>query len=81
MEMRTYELRKVADSQGFYEFKLENLQQGTYRFWLSSPRVLPRPEVECQVLGPPGEQDRLVMDRAEMEAAAAISTLMVRRKR
>jgi hypothetical protein len=56
-----------------YELLLENLQEGSYRFWLSSPLVSPRPTAECQVLGPPGEQDRLVMDRQELQAAASIS--------
>jgi hypothetical protein len=72
-ETRIRHLHRVAGARGLYELTLDNLQEGSYRFWLSSPLVSPRPTAECQVLGPPGEQDRLVMDRQELQAAASIS--------
>jgi hypothetical protein len=68
-----YPLQRVPETQNLYELRLDHLQEGSYRFWLSSPVVAPRPSVTCEVLGPPGERDRLLMDQDEMQAAAAAS--------
>jgi hypothetical protein len=84
-EVRTLPLGKVLPSQGrdgdgksdaerstrYYEALLTQTPEGEYRFWLNEPAVPePRPRAEARVLAPPGEMDRLRMNRTEMEKAA-----------
>jgi hypothetical protein len=84
-EVRTVQLGKVLPSQGregdgksdadrpsrYYEALLTQTPEGEYRLWLSEPSVAgPRPQAEARVLAPPGEMDRLRMNRQEMEQAA-----------
>jgi hypothetical protein len=84
-EVRTVKLGKVLSSQGregdgktdadrpsrYYETLLTQTPEGEYRLWLSEPSVSgPRPQAEAKVLAPPGEMERLRMNRQEMEQAA-----------
>ncbi len=73
IDLRSRPLQRVAEARGLYELKLDNAPEGGYRIWLSSPVVAPRPSVDFEVLGPPGERDRLLMDQEGMQAAAAAS--------
>ncbi|MGH7226194.1 MAG: hypothetical protein ACRELF_23510, partial [Gemmataceae bacterium] len=41
-----------------------------YKFWLATPSATPKPRVECKVVRPPGEMERLRMNQADMERAA-----------
>lgn len=72
-ETRTLQLSKVEGSRGSFETILTQTPEGDYRFWLSDPDRKPRPQVECRVLAPPGEMERLRMNQTEMEQAAAAS--------
>ena len=67
----TVQLSKLEGSRGTFEASLTQTPEGDYRFWLSEPTAKPRPQAECKVLAPPGEMERLRMNQAEMEAAAA----------
>jgi hypothetical protein len=70
VESRSVKLSKLEGSRGTYEAVLTQTPEGEYRFWLSEPAAKPRPQVECKVLAPPGEMERLRMNQAEMEQAA-----------
>jgi hypothetical protein len=64
-------LAKVEGSRAIFEGLLTSTPIGEYRFWLSSPIVQGlKPRAECRVLMPPGEMDRVQMDRRAMERAA-----------
>jgi hypothetical protein len=82
-EVRTVQLGKVHPSQSgdgkkdedrpsrYYETLLTQTPEGEYRFWLSEPGLPdPKPRAEARVLPPPGEMDRLRMNRADLERAA-----------
>ncbi len=73
VDLRSRPLQRVPDARGLYELKLDDAEEGSYRVWLSSPVVAPRPSVDFEVLGPPGERDRLLMDQEELQAAATAS--------
>ena len=70
LETRSVKLSKLEGSRGTYEAVLTQTPEGDYRFWLAEPSARPRPQVECKVLAPPGEMERLRMNQAEMEQAA-----------
>ena len=73
-ESQTLVLKRVTGSRGAYESVLSPTPEGSYRFHMNSPAgMVGGAHVECLVLPPPGEMDRLVMDRAAMERAAEIS--------
>ncbi len=70
-EGQTVGLAKVDGSRATFEGVLTRTPVGDYRFWLSTPSVTgPKPRAECRVLPPPGEMDRLRMNREDMERAA-----------
>lgn len=70
-EGQTVGLAKVEGSRATFEGVLTRTPVGDYRFWLSTPSVTgPKPRAECRVLPPPGEMDRLRMNREDMERAA-----------
>jgi hypothetical protein len=74
METQTLTLARIQGSRGSYEGLLTRTPAGTYRFWLSAPAVTgSKPHAECRVLPPPGEMDRLQMNRADMERAAEMT--------
>ncbi len=85
VEVRTVRLGKILPSLGregdgqsdadrpsrYYETVLTQTPEGEYRLWLSEPTVTgPRPQAEARILAPPGEMERLRMNREEMEHAA-----------
>jgi uncharacterized membrane protein len=70
VQTRSVKLTKLDGSRGTYEAVLTQTPEGEYRFWLAEPAARPRPQVECKVLAPPGEMERLRMNQAEMEQAA-----------
>jgi hypothetical protein len=71
IETQTLTLAKVEGSRATYETLLTQTPEGDYKFWLSSPAGAdPKPKVECRVLAPPGEMDRLRMNQQDMERAA-----------
>ncbi len=70
-EVQTLQLAKVQGSRASYEALLTRTPEGEYRFRLSAPSVTgPQPRVECRVLPPPGEMERLQMNQPDMERAA-----------
>jgi hypothetical protein len=73
-EVQTLQLAKVEGSRATYEALLTRTPEGEYKFWLSTPAVAgSKPRVECRVLPPPGEMERLRMNQPDMERAAAES--------
>jgi uncharacterized membrane protein len=78
-EVQTLQLAKVEGSWATYEGLLTRTRQGKYRFWLSTPDVSKlqpngqKPSAEADVVLPPGELDRLRMNRQEMKLAAAVT--------
>jgi hypothetical protein len=74
VESQTITLAKVGDTRGTYEGRVTPTPEGSYRFRLISPTAAGETgHVECWVLPPPGEMDRLLMDRVTMQRAAEIS--------
>jgi hypothetical protein len=69
-EVRTVQLPKVEGSRATYETLLTQTPEGEYKIWLASPSATPKPRVECKVVRPPGEMERLRMNQADMERAA-----------
>jgi hypothetical protein len=78
-EVQTLQLAKVEGSWATYEGLLTRTRQGKYRFWLSTPDVSKqqpngqKPSAEAVVVLPPGELDRLRMNRQEMKLAAEMT--------
>src|SRR5262249_26918988 len=78
-EIQTMHLAKVEGSWATFEGLLTRTPEGKYRFWLSSPEVKDtgpggtKPSAEATVVLPPGELDRLRMNRQEMEYAAEVT--------
>lgn len=64
------ELEEVKGYRATYETLFTQTPEGDYRFWLSTPAVTPKPKAECRVVVPPGEMDRLRMNREDMSRAA-----------
>jgi hypothetical protein len=74
IEDQTLSLSKVEGSRGTYQGILTRTPEGHYRFELAPGDVGgERPHAECRVLRPPGEMDRLQMNRVDMERAAEIT--------
>jgi hypothetical protein len=69
-EVRTVQLSKLEGSRATYEALLTQTPEGEYKLWLSQPAANPKPRAEARVLTPPGEMERLRMNRADMERAA-----------
>lgn len=73
-ESRTLTLGKVRGSRATYEASLTRTPVGEYRFQLTDPAPTGlKPKAEARVLPPPGERDRLEMNRADLTRAAAES--------
>jgi uncharacterized membrane protein len=74
VESQTVVPGKVGAARGTYEGRVSPTPEGSYRFRLVAPTGAGETgHVECRVLPPPGEMDRLLMDRAAMQRAAEIS--------
>ena len=53
---------------------LTRTTQGEYKFWLTAPAPPgAKPQAAAKVLPPPGEMDRLQMNRPDLERAALVS--------
>ena len=75
-ESTTVQLRKVEGERALYDTLLTRTPVGGYRFYLNElpgHESTTRPRAEAKVLPPPGELDRLELDRAAMESAATTS--------
>jgi hypothetical protein len=74
VEAQTLKPAKLPGSRATYEATLTHTSQGQYKFWLTAP-VPPgaKPQAAARVLPPPGEMDRLQMNRPDLERAALIS--------
>ncbi|MFL5339564.1 MAG: VWA domain-containing protein, partial [Gemmataceae bacterium] len=71
MESQSLLLTKVKGSRATFEALLTRTPEGEYKFRLAVPVVEGmKPLVECRVLPPLGELDRLRMNQSEMELAA-----------
>jgi hypothetical protein len=73
-ESQTVQLAKVEGTRATYQTLLTRTPEGEYRFYLTEPSVPGnRPRSEARVLPPPGERERLEMNKAELMRAAAES--------
>ena len=74
VEAQTLKLAKLAGSRATYEAVLARTSQGEYKFWLAAPTPTgAKPQANAKVLPPPGEMDRLQMNRPDLERAALVS--------
>jgi hypothetical protein len=70
-EGETVGLAKVEGSRAAYAGVLARTPEGDYSFRLAEPLVSPpQPHAACKVVEPPGELERLQMNRLDMERAA-----------
>jgi hypothetical protein len=72
-EARVVELTKVDGTRGEYQALVTRTPEGEYLFQVADGVPLPgtiRPRAEARVLPPPGERDRVEMNRPELERAA-----------
>lgn len=73
-EAQTVQLAKVDGTRATYQTLLTRTPEGEYRFFLTEPAITgSRPRAEAKVLPPPGERDRIEMNRAELLRAATES--------
>ncbi|HEY1378934.1 MAG TPA: VWA domain-containing protein [Gemmataceae bacterium] len=74
VEAQTLRLAKLEGSRATYEALLTRTSQGAYKFWLAAPTPPgAKPQAAATVLPPPGEMDRLQMNRPDLERAALVS--------
>ena len=74
VEAQVLTLAKVEGSRATYQATVTRTPVGEYKFLLTEPEVSGiRPRAEAKVLPPPTERDRLEMNRADLNAAAALS--------
>ena len=74
VEAQMLKLAKIEGSRGTYEAVLTRTTPGTYKFWLAAPTPSGvKPQAAAVVLPPPGEMDRLQMNRPDLERAALVS--------
>ncbi|MCZ2341528.1 MAG: VWA domain-containing protein [Bacteroidales bacterium] len=73
-ETTTVQLAKVEGSRATYQTLLTRTPEGDYRFQLTTPEPTGTPpRAEAKVLPPPGELERLEMNRPDLLRAAAES--------
>jgi len=80
-ETTMVQLTKREGTRATYETLLTRTPEGEYTFHLAEPKSAPRdgqvpmnpPRAEAKVLPPPGERDRLEMNRSDLTKAAAES--------
>ena len=66
-EVITLELAKVSGSRGAFETVIDNAREGKYLFQVLQPvKQEPPPFVECIVLPPPGEMEKLTMAQNDL---------------
>lgn len=67
-------LHRDAVNRGVFDGTAADLPDGKYRAWIAAPSVGgPSPSQRFAVVSPPGEQARLEMDAADLQAAANTS--------
>jgi hypothetical protein len=67
-------LRRDAVRQGVFEGTVSGLPEGSYRVWLVAPALDDQsPTWQFDVIPPPGEQARLMMDATDLKKAARTS--------
>ena len=70
-EITTLELAKVAGSRGAFEAVIDNAREGKYLFQVLQPlKQDAAPLVECIVLPPPGEMEKLTMAQNDLTKMA-----------
>jgi hypothetical protein len=70
-EQRSVTLRRVSVNQGVFEGTLAQPAEGDYHAWVVTPQLEGRPPAcDFLVQSPPGEFERLQVDRSELESAA-----------
>lgn len=70
-EKKSLTLTRAAASQGVFEGTLSQPVEGEYHAWIVTPQLAGRaPACDFLVAAPPGEFERLEMDRGELERAA-----------
>jgi hypothetical protein len=73
-DSQVVQLAKVEGTRATYQTLLTRTPEGEYRFYLTEPAATgTRPRAEAKVLPPPGERERLEMNRADLQRAAAES--------
>lgn len=73
-QRRQLTLHRDAASRGVFEGLAGNLPDGKYRAWIATPALTGQPPSQrFAVVAPPGEQARLEMDAADLQAAAKTS--------
>ncbi|NLF68524.1 MAG: hypothetical protein GX575_05645 [Candidatus Anammoximicrobium sp.] len=73
-QRRQLTLHRDAASRGVFEGLAGNLPDGKYRAWIATPALAGQPPSQrFAVVAPPGEQARLEMDAADLQAAAKTS--------
>jgi uncharacterized membrane protein len=73
-QRRQLALHRDAANRGVFEGLAGNLPDGKYRAWIATPTLSGQPPVQrFAVVAPPGEQARLEMDAADLQAAATAS--------
>jgi hypothetical protein len=73
-QRRQLALRRDATNRGVFEGLAGNLPDGKYRAWIANPTLSGQPPSQrFAVVAPPGEQARLEMDAADLQAAAKTS--------
>lgn len=71
---RQLTLHRDAVNRGVFECLAGNLPDGQYRAWIATPTLSGQPPSQrFAVVAPPGEQARLEMDAADLQAAAKTS--------
>jgi len=72
-ERQTLQLAAVPGGRGAFETIVTRTPEGQYTFTLATADGVRPPTAEARVLPPPGEMDRLRLNRAELERAAQVS--------
>ena len=74
VDAQMVQLAKVEGTRATYQTLLTRTPEGDYKFHLTDPAVTgAKPRAEAKVLQPPGERERLEMNKAELTRAAGES--------
>lgn len=73
-DAQVVQLAKVDGTRATYQTLLTRTPEGEYRFHLADPNIPgTKPRTEAKVLPPPGERERLEMNRTDLHRAASES--------
>ncbi|WP_143394036.1 VWA domain-containing protein [Fimbriiglobus ruber] len=74
VDAQTVQLAKVEGTRATYQTLVTRTPEGEYKFLLTDPAAAGTyPRAEAKVLPPPGERERLEMNRADLQRAATES--------